>query len=635
HFSEQLRRVHIAGREHSGARARTIIAALHLRADVLASHRSRIDFLGITYRSWRLLALVMAVPCAATAGLLQLFHESPKFLASRGRYEDALHVLKRIYACNTGCHADSFPIKKLIEDDNSHSICHASFFRSLWQQTVPLFQRPLLKDTLKLFYLVVIIYMTGSGFIMWLPYIMNSLFSVLESGGGDGMNLCAVIRLSTQDSFLAGNSTETTLFSAMTYGALASCSNLVLSLTCGSRKRVAMMCILTTSATAAVLLNVVAVPLAGGIFFFFFLLCALSMGLLSVYFVELYPTSLRGMASCLSVMLGRSSAFFGVNAIGALISANCEATFYAWSLLLLRYGSTILVPTSACELQTTATQQGLLAAAPVVGLILGTVLWGYLADTRGRRSMLLVALLGGAVVNCLASLSVNWIMLMVLQFVASILACRSRRGTWWYFSSPASSYWRKDSWQVTSILREDSGAAQTSSEKSQITPLFKSPLLKYTIIMSLLLLFQQTGAFIVWLPTIADQFVRIMDTGEGSNQTLCGIIGTSLEAPSDPDAVPCALNITALLIVLAVGAMQSIINFLLSLGCSTRTATDSRQDGHLCFHPDPEPNADQQLRGWLLPVRFHLCFLASLGYRLVNWYKENDVLLVTEPQNKY
>ncbi|KOB65946.1 putative RNA-binding protein 16 [Operophtera brumata] len=76
---------------------------------------------------------------------------------------------------------------------------------------------------------------------------------------------------------------------------------------------------------------------------------------------------------------------------------------------------------------------------------------------------------------------------------------------------------------------------------------------------------------------------------------------------STPDAVPCALNITALLIVLAVGAMQSIINFLLSLGRSTRTATDRRQDGHLCFHPDPEPNADQQLRGRLLPVRFHLC----------------------------
>lgn len=86
---------------------------------------------------------------------------------------------------------------------------------------------------------------------------------------------------------------DTTLLSAMAYGAIASSINLVLSLTCGARKRLAMMGILGISAFAAILLNVVHTPVAGGIFFFVFLLCALAMGILSVYFVELYPTSLR------------------------------------------------------------------------------------------------------------------------------------------------------------------------------------------------------------------------------------------------------------------------------------------------------------------------------------------------------
>ncbi|XP_046967511.1 synaptic vesicle glycoprotein 2C-like [Vanessa cardui] len=304
-----------------------------------------IDFLGINYRPWRLLALVMSIPCAATACLLQLFHESPKFLVSRGQQEKALEVLKKIYACNTGKKVDDFPIKKLL-DQSEESTNQDSFLKVMWEQTAALFRPPLLKVTLKLFYLVTIIYMTGSGFILWLPYIMNNLFSVLEAGGGQGMNLCTVIRYSTEAVSFTGNNTvvqevcndtiqETTLLSAMSYGALASSINLVLSLTCGSRKRLAMIIILTVSAAAAILLNLIAVPIAGGIFFFFFLLCALSMGILSVYFVELYPTSLRGMASCLSVMLGRSSAFLGVNAIGALISANCEATFYVWSVLLL------------------------------------------------------------------------------------------------------------------------------------------------------------------------------------------------------------------------------------------------------------------------------------------------------------
>ncbi|KAG6465762.1 hypothetical protein O3G_MSEX015374 [Manduca sexta] len=263
-----------------------------------------IEFLGITFNSWRLLTAVMAVPCAVTACLLLFFYESPKFLASQGRYSEALDVLKGIYACNTGDRTDNFPVSKLLEDEENQSIVlEGCFLRSLWQQTAPLFRSPLRKDTLSLFYLVIIIYMTGSGFILWLPYIMNNLFIVLESGGGDGMNLCSVIRY-TEEYTLSGNDTaigevcndtiqETTLFSAMIYGALASSSNLVLSLTCGGRKRLAMMCILAMSATSAILVNLVRVPLAGGIFFFFFIMCALSMGLLSVYFVELYPTSLR------------------------------------------------------------------------------------------------------------------------------------------------------------------------------------------------------------------------------------------------------------------------------------------------------------------------------------------------------
>ncbi|XP_026330339.1 synaptic vesicle glycoprotein 2C-like isoform X2 [Hyposmocoma kahamanoa] len=263
-----------------------------------------IDFLGIEYRPWRLLALVMALPCLATAALLRLFHESPKFLASRGRYEEALQVLKSIYACNSGDLADNLPVQKLIPEKGNQQVDEqGSFLRSLWQQTVPLFQAPLLRDTIKLFYLVAVIYMTGSGFILWLPYIMNNLFVVLESGGGDGMNLCSVLSYSTGDSFVNGNDTtiptcddtiqDTTLLSAMAYGAIASSINLVLSLTCGSRKRLAMMGILGVSGLAAVFLNLVHTPIAGGVFFFVFLLCALAMGILSVYFVELYPTSLR------------------------------------------------------------------------------------------------------------------------------------------------------------------------------------------------------------------------------------------------------------------------------------------------------------------------------------------------------
>ncbi|XP_053605266.1 synaptic vesicle glycoprotein 2B-like [Plodia interpunctella] len=303
-----------------------------------------IDFLGINYRPWRLLGLVMAMPCAITACLLNLVYESPKFLAAQGRFDEALAVLKNIYSINEGKDADDFPVNMLISDKEYQATKgDESLFRSLWNQTFPLFRPPLLKRTLHLFSLVIIIYVTGSGFILWLPYIMNSLFT-LEAGEGSGMNICNVIAYSADHQEINVNGTITvcndtiqplTLISAICYGALASSCTLVMSLTCGSRKRIGIMFILTISACSAVLMNIVHVPMAGGVFFCFFLISAVTMGILSVYFVEVYPTSLTGMVSCLAVMVGRTSAFFGANAIGALISYDCETTFYGWAALLM------------------------------------------------------------------------------------------------------------------------------------------------------------------------------------------------------------------------------------------------------------------------------------------------------------
>ncbi|XP_037301461.1 solute carrier family 22 member 6-like [Manduca sexta] len=289
---------------------------------------------------------------------------------------------------------------------------------------------------------------------------------------------------------------------------------------------------------------------------------------------------------------------------------------------------------------------------------------GYLADTRGRKKMLMYSLLGAAKINASASISVNWIMLMLLQFVAAIFAsgiytmfmallCESvpmvRRnmvvllvtsifllsqgvmavlaipiiplsfsnylptlGIYWnswrtlvivyslpsivaaiclYFmqESPKFVYTKGDREQalqhIIAIHRVnnmrsraeypvkslavnlDKKSEEQSSAKDQIVPLFQAPLLKYTLIMMSLFIFQQIGAFAVWLPTILNQFVSMIETGEGTNLTVCGVLRLGIENPvePDPDAVPCALNVTALLMVLLVGVLQSVVNSLMSL----------------------------------------------------------------------
>ncbi|GBP21557.1 Major myo-inositol transporter IolT [Eumeta japonica] len=45
-----------------------------------------------------------------------------------------------------------------------------------------------------------------------------------------------------------------------------------------------------------------------------------------------------------------------------------------------------------------------------------------MGDTRGRRFSLMIALASSGLVNAVASISPNWIVLMILQFIASLLA---------------------------------------------------------------------------------------------------------------------------------------------------------------------------------------------------------------------
>ncbi|XP_061704336.1 putative transporter svop-1 [Cydia pomonella] len=330
------------------------------------------------------------------------------------------------------------------------------------------------------------------------------------------------------------------------------------------------------------------------------------------------------------------------------------------SMACLVYGTTIIVPASACELQTTRAQQGLLVAAPVVGLIIGATLWGYLGDTRGRRKMLLVSLLSSAVLNALSSISVNWVMLMLLQFFTALLAAAkytlsmtllsecvpmAKRNlvvlmvssifllsqgimavlaipviplTFSHYLPALDIYWnswrsmvvvysipsllcacvlyflqespkfvlvrgderqaleilktiqrvnlgKKAVFDVPGLLPESSVLTSKLSAKDQIVPLFKTPLVKHTIILALLFMFQLSGSFLAWLPTIANRVIWMYEAGEVEDLTLCGILRADFNMPGDPNATPCALNVTSLLIVLLVGAVQSVLNLFLTI----------------------------------------------------------------------
>lgn len=70
----------------------------------------------ITYHSWHVFILASALPSFLAGCGMCYFSESPRFLMSCGRRDEALSVFRRIYSINTGKPPESYPVKSLLEE---------------------------------------------------------------------------------------------------------------------------------------------------------------------------------------------------------------------------------------------------------------------------------------------------------------------------------------------------------------------------------------------------------------------------------------------------------------------------------------------------------------------------------------
>jgi VNT family MFS transporter (synaptic vesicle glycoprotein 2) len=69
------------------------------------------EFYGIRYNSWRIFLGALSLPTFAIAMIILTYPESPKFLVSQGKTAEALAILQRIYAVNTGRDKSEFPVR--------------------------------------------------------------------------------------------------------------------------------------------------------------------------------------------------------------------------------------------------------------------------------------------------------------------------------------------------------------------------------------------------------------------------------------------------------------------------------------------------------------------------------------------
>ena len=76
----------------------------------------------MTWPSWRLFTLICSVPSLLTGLTFIILPESPKFLLTQGKHDQALTILKNIYSSNTGSDMETFSVDTLEMEEETSSV---------------------------------------------------------------------------------------------------------------------------------------------------------------------------------------------------------------------------------------------------------------------------------------------------------------------------------------------------------------------------------------------------------------------------------------------------------------------------------------------------------------------------------
>lgn len=80
-----------------------------------------------------------------------------------------------------------------------------------------------------------------------------------------------------------------------------------------------------------------------------------------------------------------------------------------------------ILPFAKCDLKLTSQQQGFLSAISYLGIVFSSHIWGFLADTWGRKKVLRVAAMGAFIFSFASAFAINTITLIILRFFAGAL----------------------------------------------------------------------------------------------------------------------------------------------------------------------------------------------------------------------
>ncbi|KAJ6640092.1 Synaptic vesicle glycoprotein 2B [Pseudolycoriella hygida] len=307
-----------------------------------------VPFIDLVYKPWRLFLIVCGLPSFFCALALIKIPESPRFDLSQGRQSDAIATLQFIHRVNNGKNVEPLLLNGIIDDvdfttanlkDSSGSSGKIRrVLHSMKVQTLPLFMAPYWKKTLIACAIQFGIFTSSNGMYMFFPLILNRMAEFADKNEPNRATICQILS-ATNVNITDTSSRNETLDCTTTLDVSTYEHSLVLELLYAVGfaliglvinrlgKLPVLFVILVICGVSGLITVFINLPLIAIYLYLILLLCGLGVTVVNAATVDLYPTNLRAMAVCISLMMGRLGSVVGANIVGLLLDNHCELAF--------------------------------------------------------------------------------------------------------------------------------------------------------------------------------------------------------------------------------------------------------------------------------------------------------------------
>ncbi|XP_029157269.1 synaptic vesicle glycoprotein 2C-like [Nylanderia fulva] len=315
------------------------------------------EFYGIRYNSWRMFLGAISLPIFIIAMITLMYPESPKFLVSQGKTDEALAIMQKIYAVNTGRDKSEFPVKELLSDavlelqKDKKSVSSSEILmeltKNIWLQLRTIASPPYIKYGILLWTIYFANMFGFYGFNLWTPELFNRFESYHQLHPNESVTVCELInnKMSLNYTVLEESSVplkdENTTECKPHMDEQVFINSLIINTVCLFGNIISGYLANRVGRRTMPVVTMFVAGIAGfGLYFvksslqilvtgcIFSMMISTGNFVLSSVAVDIFPTHVSAVAVCMMACLGRCGAIASNLAFGMLLDLSCEIPIF-------------------------------------------------------------------------------------------------------------------------------------------------------------------------------------------------------------------------------------------------------------------------------------------------------------------